>query len=287
MWILFSILAGFGDALRDGASKWISKDTPKDMVSWSYSLLALPYFLPLLLREAPPELPWTFFTLLTLNSCCHVFGGILLVKALRMSDLSLCVPMVAFTPVFLLVLGPLLTGDTPSLYGLEGALLVVVGCYMLNIGELRRGLLEPLRALGRDLGVRLMLGLSLLWALTGSVDRIAVRQFDLEFWATAQLALICILFVPVLISRGSLKLRLPLKTWASLTLIGAFNALSFATYLQALKIAPVFYVVCVKRSNILFSVILGRLAFGETNTSGRFIGGALMLLGIVVISTWG
>jgi uncharacterized membrane protein len=69
-----------------------------------------------------------------------------------------------------------------------------------------------------------------------------------------------------------------------LVLIGGFNAASFATYLLALEYAPVHYVVCVKRSSILFSVLMGRVFFGESLTSSRLPGALLMLLGVAIVS---
>jgi len=287
MWIILSLLAGLGDALRDAGSKSLTDKAPREMVSWSYSILALPYFVPFLIMRVPETtLPWDFYALLALISSCHVIGGLLLVRALQISDLSLCAPIGAFSPVFLLVIGPLLTGDSPSTGGVVGTLFVVCGCYLLNIRELRRGLFAPIRALSRDRGVRLMLGLTLLWSFTGSIDRIAVAKFDRQLWGISQLVMISILFLPVVALRKGITFRLHRQTWGRLLMVGGFNALSFGTYLVALQLAPVFYVVCVKRSSILFSIIFGRVAFNEAQASGRILGGALMVVGIAVISIW-
>ena len=98
--------------------------------------------------------------------------------------------------------------------------------------------------------------------------------------------MISILFLPVVALRKGITFRLPRQTWGRLLMVGGFNALSFGTYQVALQLAPVFYVVCVKRSSILFSIIFGRVAFNEAQASGRILGGALMVVGIAVISIW-
>lgn len=60
--------------------------------------------------------------------------------------------------------------------------------------------------------------------------------------------------------------------------------LSLITYLIAMQYAPVHYVICLKRSSILFSVLLGRLLFNESLLKDRLPGAILMLIGVVIIS---
>lgn len=205
-------------------------------------------------------------------------------KALQISDLSLCIPMMAFTPVFLLVVGPALTGDAPTFYAVVGALLVTTGSYVLNLGKARDGLIGPIRALINQQGARIMLGLALLWSVTGSIDRIAMRHYDLAFWASAQLSMIAILLLPFALRAGVLEVKRLKEGAVNMLSLGAANALSLGTYLLALQMAPVHYVVCLKRSNILFAVVLGRLFFAEKDIVARLPGALLMLLGVIIIS---
>lgn len=284
MWIILSLLAGLGDALRDAVSKKATTSIARPLVTWAYSLCALPFFMPNLLVNLPHSIPSSFWILLLFTSSCHVAGGLLLVKALQLSDLSLCIPMVAFTPVFLLVIGPMLTGDMPSTQGILGAVLVGIGSYVLNLDRTRNGLLAPIRALFQEKGARIMLGLALLWSITGSVDRIAVQRFNLSFWASAQLCTIAILLVPILIRYQAFSSPISKRSALSLLSLGGFNALSLGAYLFALQAAPVHYVICLKRSSILFSVLLGRVMFKEQFLVDRLPGAILMLAGVVTIS---
>lgn len=287
MWLFLSLIAGLGDALRDALSKHAAHAVPRTLITWSYSLFALPFFLPVALTHLPDSIPLEFWALVTFSATCHVIGGLMLVRALHSSDLSVCTPMVAFTPVFLLVVGPVLTGDLPSFGGTIGALLVVFGSYVLNISRSSAGLLAPIRALYSEQGPRLMLCLALLWSITGSVDRIAVQRFDLVFWASAQLCAISLFLIPVVIHRGALSQRPSPRALGALFLIGGVNFLAFSTYLVALQLAPVHYVICLKRSSIPFSVLLGRLMFNERFLADRLPGALIMLTGVVVISLWG
>jgi drug/metabolite transporter (DMT)-like permease len=283
-WVLLSLLAGLADAVRDSISKKASTTTPRALVTWSYSLCALPFFLPGMVRNIPADLPLEFWALLVFVSSCHVGGGLALVKALQISDLSLCIPMMAFTPVFLLVVGPALTGDAPTFSAIVGAVLVTCGSYVLNLGKARDGIIAPIRALLSERGARIMLGLALLWSITGSIDRIAMRHYDLSFWASAQLSMIAILLLPFVLRAGVLKVKSLKEAATHMLSLGTANALSLGAYLIALQTAPVHYVVCLKRSNILFAVVLGRLFFAEKAVAARLPGALLMLLGVILIS---
>jgi len=285
-WIILSLLAGLGDALRDAFSKKAAPTTHGALVTWSYSVCALPFFLPSLLLNIPESIPLVCWAYLLFNASCHVFGGIMLVRALHLSDLSLCVPMAAFTPVFLLVVGPLLTGDIPSTGGIIGATLVTLGSYVLNLSQSKRGFLAPFKALFEQQGSRIMLGLSLLWSITASVDRIAVKQVELSFWASAQLCAIAILLIPILIRKRAFSKPVGKRSLLLLGSIGCFNALSLGGYLVALTLAPVHYVVCIKRCSILFSVVLGRVLFKERFVSNRLPGAMIMLAGVIILSLW-
>lgn len=286
MWILLSLLAGVGDTMRDATAKYGATRIPRPMVTWSFSLCALPYFLPILLWQAPPELPLEFWFLALTMGVVHVLGGLGLTYALATTDLSLCIPMIAFTPVFLLVVGPFMNGHIPSAHAIFGTLLVTVGCYLLNISDIRRGLFGPIKALARDKGVRMMLVLSLLWSFSAAVDLNAVRMYGLSFWGAAEITAVALVFTPIAITKGAYK-NLPKGTWRILALIGFGNALSFGPYLMALHSTPALYVVCLKRSNIFFSLVAGRLFFGEDSLHGRLLGATLMFAGVCVISLWG
>lgn len=287
MWILLSLFAGLGDALRDAYSKKAAPTIPRPLITWSYSLCALPFFIPVALIYMPESIPTSFWPLVMFSASCHVAGGLMLVKALHSSDLSVCTPMVAFTPVFLLVVGPILTGDIPTPAGTLGALLVVAGSYLLNISHVSKGILAPFKALYTDTGPRLMLALALLWSVTGSIDRVAVQRFNLPFWASIQLCVIALLLIPIVAKKGGFKEKPSAASLRSLLLLGATNSLSFGTYLIALQIAPVHYVVCLKRVSIPLSILLGRRMFKEDALITRLPGGLLMVAGVVVISLFG
>jgi uncharacterized membrane protein len=52
------------------------------------------------------------------------------------------------------------------------------------------------------------------------------------------------------------------------------------THFVAMSLAPVAYMISVKRLSMVFSVLLGWIFFGEQNIRYRLVGGALMVAGV-------
>ena len=103
-----------------------------------------------------PTLGAGFWPLLAVGG---IFGAVTFFfygRALREGDLSLTLPMLAFTPLFLLVTSPLTLGEFPGTGGLIGVCGVVAGSYVLNLRERRSGFWGPVRALWSNAGSRLM-----------------------------------------------------------------------------------------------------------------------------------
>jgi len=141
LWFIFSILTAFFESLKDVFSKLSLKHVDVYMVSWSYRFFSLPFLLPLLLFIPIPALGGLFWPALIAATCTVTITTILYMKAIQHSDISITVPIVSFTPLFLLITSPLIVGEFPNIFGLIGVLFIVIGSFTLNIGEGGKGVL--------------------------------------------------------------------------------------------------------------------------------------------------
>ena len=278
-----AVLAGLGDALRDVWAKKISADLPHQLVTWSFSVFSLPFLIIYCWGDFIPKLDFHSGLAILVCICLHCFGGIYLVKALAASDISLSIPMVAFTPVWLLLLGPFVREEPPSIQGVIGASLVVLGSYLIKAPKGFRNVLTPFVALMRERGPRIMLILSLVWSITSLIDRTYGPQAGIKQYALVQMFGI-VVAQGIVFWRQRIPFKLVITKAGLLAPVGIFNALSFLPYLTALAIAPTYYVVSAKRSSILFSVILGALVFKERKTEKRLGAALIMFVGVVLIS---
>ena len=68
--------------------------------------------------------------------------------------------------------------------------------------------------------------------------------------------------------------------------IGSCQGLMMLCFTKALELTLVAQVVAVKRLSILITIVLASFLFQESNFKERFLGAAIMLLGVILISLW-
>ncbi|PIP41187.1 MAG: hypothetical protein COX19_04205, partial [Desulfobacterales bacterium CG23_combo_of_CG06-09_8_20_14_all_51_8] len=156
-WFVFAFLTALSVAVHDAwVKKWFSSLS-------TYEMLAIPlvYSLPwtvasLLVVNVPPldrVFYLTFLVLLPLNAV-PLF---MYIRAIQVSPLSLTVPYLAFTPVFMIATGFLFLGEMPDIWGFVGIGAVCAGSYVLNMDLRNLSLLGPLRSVFKETGSWMML----------------------------------------------------------------------------------------------------------------------------------
>src|SRR3972149_7547598 len=149
-WVIFALIAAFTLATADSISKKALRNTDEYVIAWvrqGYSLpfLALAFFF----IDIPP-LDRTFWLSLLLMLPLEIVAILLYVKAIKLSPLSLTIPFLAISPVFIILIAFILLGELPDRSGLLGILLIVIGAYLLNIRTTREDLLGPIKAIRKE-----------------------------------------------------------------------------------------------------------------------------------------
>ncbi|MCP4149725.1 MAG: EamA family transporter, partial [bacterium] len=251
-----------------------------------------PFLLPLLFFAGDLHLGSRFWLALIAGGSLNIATTIMYMKALKSSALSVTVPMVTFTPVFLFIISPILLGEFPPLSGISGIILVVLGAYFLNIKEKSSGLAAPFKALLREKGPRLMLGVAFIWSITSNLDKIGIQNSSVAHWAIAVHIFTIIVMVPVVwfASRyredmaGASFMRDIVKSAKILGPLGFVNALKYICQLAALQFTLVAYVISIKRTSAVISVIFGFLIFKEDGIKERLLGAVIMIAGVLLIT---
>lgn len=284
IWFYFSLLTSLFESLKDVSSKKGLKNVNEYIVSWSLRFFSSLFLLPLLLFVDIPFLGKPFFIALLSEGVIDSITTVLYMKAIKYSDLSLSVPMVTFTPLFLLITSPIMIGEFPAILGFFGTFFIVVGSYILNIKEKRRSYLSPFKVLFKEKGPRLMLMVAFIWSITSNIDKIGVKNSSPIFWAFSINILTAIFIFPIIL----LKLRENMKQFMahinSIIPIGFFGALTIIFQMLAINLALVTYVISIKRTSAILSVIFGHLIFKEGGIKERLIGVLTMVIGVFFIA---
>jgi uncharacterized membrane protein len=255
----------------------------------------------------PPSLAFALYLLI--NGVLEGTAIMLNYRALQVSPLSLCVPFMALTPVFLLPIGSLFLKEQISSGMIVGVVLVVIGSLVINRRLVANGWMEPVRAIVREKGSRYMLMVAFLLALTAALDKWFVtsggdvgfsvrisRAFTLSLGKCVMLLGFFALLAwfnarrsrsPATASSApAAPSRKPFEAWHIvplwLVLAGLFEASVLVLQLTAVQFAVAAVVISIKRSGILLACVLGWFLFKERGIVDRVIGSFVMIAGVGV-----
>ena len=283
-WFLWAIATAFFASTRDYLAKRHITTIEPLVVSWALSLFSVPLLAVFLAFAGIPEIEKDFQWSLPLASILLTAAWVLYVRALSLSEMSITIPMIALSPVFLLVLAPIFLGEIPSLIGVFGVLLIVSGGYVLGISESAFGLLGPFRALVTEGGPRVMLVCACILSCVAIIEKIGIRSSSPILFPLAECALTSLLMIPIIYYRSPTGFSQVVTHWKILFAIGSAVALMFACQATAMNLGPVTYVVALKRLSILFSVLAGGLLLSESAFWSRMTGTVVILIGVICVS---
>jgi drug/metabolite transporter (DMT)-like permease len=278
-----ALFVATGDALT---KKFFGRFSAYEMAVAS-SLYSLPFLLVSLPFLPFPELDRVFWWTVCILVPLDTFAFFLYMKAIKVSPLSLTIPFLSFTPVFMILTGFLILGETPGKWGVFGIGFVVAGSYALHGTKLRNGYLAPLRAIFKEPGSWLMLIVSLLYSILAVLGKKAIEHSSPLFFAfffLAALDFVILSFFPFLGKiRWAALLRMPAKGIS----VGFMLYLHLLFHALAISMVQAVYMISVKRMSILFAVVYGWLLFGESEIRSRMVGAFFMFLGVICITLMG
>ncbi|MEG4445922.1 EamA family transporter [Microcoleus sp. AT9_B5] len=283
-WLIFGILTAFFEAVKDVFGKQNLKKSDEYVVAWSLSFFSVIFLIPWVLYTGIPPLNSQFWLALLIGGSINAVTALLYIKAIKLSDLSLTLPLVALTPLFMLVTSPLIVGEYPNFFDCIGILLIVSGSYLLNIKEKSKGYLAPFKALLDEPGPKLMLIVAFLWSITSNFDKIGVKNSYPIFWLFSLFGTMTVLLLPVLLHKTPNPGQKILKQLPMLAAMGFFNAIGVIFQMQALTLTLVVQVIAIKRTSVLMGVLFGHFIFKEKDIQQRLLWAGIMILGVLFIS---
>ena len=284
-WMYLALLAAISESLKDLFSKQGLRTVSPQLAALAACATPIPLLLVIVLfTDSVPLLGPRYGWALLMGGTLNVLAMFQFMRALQASDLSLAVPFVSFTPIFLLITSPLLVGDVPTIQDIAGIVCIVAGSYVLHIQSVHQGLLAPVLAIFREPGPRRMLSVAFIYSLTSNFDKIGVQNSSPLFWSLSIASVMTIGFVLLLRFLPQQNINTPHRsTLGILFLIGLFQAIGLLAHNTALSLGPVPSVIAVKRSSILFAVLWGFVFLRERHVRERLAGALLMVIGIGIL----
>jgi len=283
MWIIYSLLTAFMLATSDALTKRVLASRDEYFIAWIRLISALPLLIISLGFIEIPPLDRSFWLATLIALPLEIIAIILYTKALKVSPMSLTIPFLALTPLFLILVSYLLLNEKISIQGGMGIFLIAAGSYTLNIHKVWSSFLEPLKAIFRERGSIMMVTVAFIYSITSSLGKMAIEHSSPIFFGSFYFILVTTLFTPIALGKNKGKITITRKDIIPLFSIGITYSLMIIFHMLAMSLTEVAYMISVKRLSLLFSILYGYLMFREEKIMERAFGTILMFAGFLLI----
>jgi uncharacterized membrane protein len=286
MWFFLSLTCAVFVAFERLIMKMTAADETDRTIVFSRFMFGLIPALLLFFLTGAPEVKFPFFSAVFFASLTDVAALILLSKSLRSSQMGKSIPLLSFTPVFLLLTSFIIVGEKPNLLGVLGILIIVFGSYCLRAERNQKSLMQPFKLILDDKGSRYILFTAFLFSFTGPFLKKSVLNSSPYFTIVVAFNLsLLILFLFHVLTGGKTREIIPKrKSIKKVLLLGGCLFMISLTFNLAVKTGLVPYVVSIKRMSILFNVLLGFFIFKEKNIIKNLRAAFIMVLGAFLIA---
>jgi drug/metabolite transporter (DMT)-like permease len=285
LWILFALISAFTLATSDALTKKALSVHNEYLIAWLRLLFSLPLLIGALFFIPVPPLDNHFYRAFLTALPLEIVAIIFYIKALKVSPLSLTLPFLSLTPVFLIIVSYIILGEKVSVIGALGVLFIAVGGYTLNIKEFKKGVFEPFIAIKKEKGSIFMIIVALIYSFTSSLGKRAIEHSSPIFFGATYITLLVIVLTPIALYKGRDELRAIFRNGAikSTILPGMLQSIMIISHMIAMSMTKVAYMISVKRLSLLIGIFYGYLFFNESGIRERMLGTILMLTGFVLI----
>ena len=284
IWVVFAFMTALCESAKDVFSKRGLRIADVYVLTLAWAFFTLLFQLPLLAFIKIPMLDLRFWMFLVLAGTLNLAANLLYIKAIKSSDLSITVPIITFTPLFLILTSPLILREYPTFYSIIGIFLIVGGSYVLNLGEMKNNFFAPIQALVRNKGPRMMLFVALIWSVSANLDKMGVQMSTPLFWPIAMNAFITIVMTPVVFLGSKVEGEQLHKILKNFLAIGFCKTIGISCQMLAINLTLVAYVISIKRLSAVMTVLFGYLIFKERGIRERLMGAVIMVGGVLIIT---
>jgi uncharacterized membrane protein len=176
--------------------------------------------------------------------------------------------------------------EIPSVRGLFGVGLVLIGAYWLNHNS-DAGWLAPFKSLALTPGVALVLMAGLLWAITPLFEKTAIQHTNPEsprFAAFVATTLLTFILTPTVITRGKSAINKLSLHRRDLVFAGLIAGIAPVLGYTALSLGFVGYVTTLFKLSTLMTVMWSFLFLKERGVTQRLPGSLVMVIGAILIA---
>lgn len=282
-------------AVRRTAEKKLTSNISSLAMAWLQQGIALPFIVATLFFAPffiPSQLPSTFWSLMLVYVVLSAVDLYCYFKALNIADISYVAPLMSLTAVSSIVGAYFVLGQVPTIGGILGASLIVLGVYIVNKAKL----IHEKHMKTNRLALLLVLAVVLVRGYYANIEVIMLRQSNpttFNFYSS-------ILTVPLVLAASALiiktsKHRYP-NYWGNLSkgvkthifpllFVGLTYTVNLLATYQAKLTSPVAgYVTAIKSAAVLPIVLIGVFVLHEKVSKWQWAGLGVICSGLILLA---
>lgn len=292
MWFYLALSCALFYSFRGILEKRIIQNVNKYILGLAIRLFAIPFFLiPFVFSPsslAPIfHLNLSFWFAIFMVCCVNTpIETVFYYEALKNEEITLVLPILALSPVLTIVWG-LFLKEVPTIFGFLGVLCIILGIYALKLEQAKEGLLQPILHLKNNRAIRLMAIVMLSQSVSGIFDKIGVSNSNAYVYLAINYIGVSITLYFIALYKARSHLGQLVRYFRQFALIAVLIAAYTLLYGLALQVGFAGYVVAIKSSYILFTILLGLLFFKEEDAKQKILASGFIFAGLVLLKVFG
>lgn len=242
--------------------------------------LILFFFLPL--PEDIFHMPWQFWwPLIIIWVGLYPIQTYFLYKSIREGELSRTTPVFALLPAFNIITSYLIIGELPTVIGVIGIAIIVIGTFILLKGD-KKGNFSIANI---HKPVLYMLIAVFCMAIGSTLDKVALKASTPVFYSFMNNFGAMIVFIILMyIYKQHAEFKLIKKELKSFTILGICQAVAFVAFATAFGMGQTSYVLAVRSGSYILAAIVAIFYFKESLSNRKVFAIALFLIGIILLA---
>lgn len=229
-------------------------------------------------------LPLEIVPYLLVSSVAETVYFLGLGKAYESGDLSIVYPVARSSPVFVTIAAAIFLGETFSLAGLFGILVIFIGVYVLHLkGMTRDDLVAPIHYLmsgSSKYAVIAALGTTV-YSITDKLGVTTVDPLLYSFWLGFSVT--GMMIIVTIQRRGIQAIRDEFSSPIKITFAGILMRGGYMLVLYAMSLAQVSYILALRQISVVLGALMGVVFLGESYGRVRIIGSIIIFIGVFIL----
>ena len=273
-------------AVSHGLWNYLAKEgNDKESFMLLLNLTSLPLLIPVFLLVLPEiYFPFEILPYLLLSGFAEVVYFLGLGKAYESGDLSIVYPVARSSPVFVTITAAIFLGETFTLMGLLGILVIFIGVYVLHLkGITKDDFIAPLRYLmsgSSRYAVIAALGTTV-YSITDKMGVTTVNPLLYSFWlgffVTGMMTVVTVY------RKGFKTIRDEFSSPLKVTIAGVLMRGGYMMVLYAMSLAQVSYILALRQISVVLGALMGVIFLGESYGRVRIIGSLIIFAGVFIL----